>query len=111
MTKYLDIIVEKLEEIFGKTDQMTFTGDRLNVDTEGGIPEAIYGNSVTLPGTLPDQSVTKGATIKAKDTNVATVVINGFDLEPGESIPIDIDNLNKILVTGNAGDVVYYLGS
>lgn len=111
MVKYLDIIVEKITALVGKTDQMEFTPSGLKVDGEFTRPEDIYGNAITLPGTLPDQDVDDGVTIKAKDTNVADVDVNGFALASGESIPLSIDNLSKVLVTGNAGDIVYYLGS
>lgn len=74
-------------------------------------PSSLYGNLVTLPGTLPSQAVRKGATIKAHKDNVGEIMVNGMSLEAGESIPINIDNLSKILITGTAGDKAYYLGS
>lgn len=109
MVRYLDIIVEELQKISIVNAGFTFDGDELLV--EEPAPSSIYGNQIALPGTLPDQAVKRGSTIKAKDTNVAVVDVNGFKLEAGESVPVEIDNLNKIFVTGNAGDIVYYLGS
>jgi hypothetical protein len=74
-------------------------------------PEAIFSNVMTLPDVLPDQDLVDGVIIKANKNNVDSIFVNGFELEPGESVPIAIDNLNKVLVTGTAGEFFSYIGS
>lgn len=102
MVEYLDIIVDSIQQIVQGT---------ISIIANITAPSAVYDNSVTLPGVLPDQVVKRGAVIKADENNVADVLVGTFPLAPGESLPIEIDNLNKILTTGTGGDVVYYYGS
>jgi len=102
MVAYLDRIVAAVEQIVQGTWSII-----ANIIP----PSQVYDDSVTLPGVLPDQVVKRGAVVKADENNVANVLVGTFPLAPGESLPIEIDNLNKILVTGTAGDIVYYYGS
>lgn len=111
MTNYFKAFLEEMKKLSGPLDKMTFTGGALNVDTEGGLPSDIYGDALVLPDVLPDQELLKGVTIKADEDNTDPVMVNGFLLGPGESVPIEIGNLNEVVVVGTATDVIYYLGS
>ena len=100
--RYLDRIVTAIESIVQGT---------ISIIANIVPPSTTYDGEVILPGTLPDQVVKRGLTLKASEDNVADVLIGSFPLAPGESLPIDIDNLSKVLVTGDAADKVFYYGS
>jgi hypothetical protein len=102
MVRYLDRIVEGIETIVNGT---------VSIVANLIAPSAVYDGEVILPGVLPSQALKKGLTLKAAEGNVSDVLVGDFPLAPGESLPIDIDNSNKVLVTGNAGDKVYHYGS
>lgn len=68
---------------------------------------------------LPDNALVSGAVLKAPRTNVAGVWIggdntvavnNGFELTPGEMIPVAAINLNKFWIIGNAADLLQWIG-
>ena len=114
MTNYFKTWTEILQTLKGISDQITFTGGSLNVDTEGGLPSDIYGDAFVLTGgtdTLPDQAIMKGVVIKADDENTNPVLVNGFLLAQGESVPVETDNLQNVVLVGTLNDIVYYLGS
>ena len=100
--RYWDRLIEGIEHVVQNTISMV---------AHLIPPSAVYDGEVTLPGTLPDQSLWRGLTLKASEDNVTDVLVGAFPLAPGESMPIEIDNLNKVLVTGTALDKVYYYGS
>jgi len=58
----------------------------------------------------------KSVTIENPSTNAVVYVGNdavtaadGYRLQPGATVSLDIDDLNKVYVTGTAGNVVSYL--
>lgn len=110
-----DVEIGAVEIKDGTTDQRAVVTAEGKLKTETDVvidpPSSIYGNSITLPGVLPNQIVEKGVTIKADEDNADDISVNGFALAAGESIPVECDNLNLVLITGTAGDVAYYLGS
>ncbi|MCJ7560482.1 hypothetical protein MUO79_07670 [Candidatus Bathyarchaeota archaeon] len=85
-------------------------------------PTAVLNGQVTLTGTpARDQLAAvatpiKSVTIENPATNAvvyvgnnAVVVANGYRLQPGATVSLDIDDLNKVNVTGTAGNVVSYI--
>ena len=102
MVRYMDRIVEAIETIVQGT---------INIIANIIPPSSSYDGEVVLPNTLPDQVLKRGLTLKAAEGNVSDILVGTFPLAPGESLPIEIDNLNKVLVTGTALDKVYYYGS
>ena len=74
---------------------------------------AVIGNSVNLKvGVHLKAPVTNTQTIYIGSTTLVTAGTSGFPLEPGESLFIEIDNLNKIYAKSNAtGQKVAFLAS
>lgn len=84
-----------------------------------------YGRqTVAVTGTavqLPSQALTgaAGAVVQALAANAGTVVIgdsavttaNGMQLQAGQATGVNIDNLNRLYVNGNAGDGVCWIGT
>ena len=85
-------------------------------------PSAVVDNplvTIVLPrvpltaGSTPCKSVT----IENPSTNAVVYVANqnvavggpGYRLWPGATVSLDIDDLNKVYVTGTAGNVVSYI--
>jgi len=90
---------------------------------ETTIPSTVRHGRVVVPSAVIDLSsgVIRSVVVKANTSNVGIIYmggdssisggVTGLELEAGESIPIDIDNLNKVkLYASNSGDVVTYLG-
>jgi len=95
------------------------SGEVVDIATPTTIPTAgIFVVTAASGGaTLPPQAVIS-VTIKAMSENSGNIHIagtalqsgEGFVLEPGEAVNIDIDNLNKIYVLAEvSGDRVTYL--
>lgn len=102
----------KLRVVYGSPTKMV--NGSISVAT--APPTAIYGGSVTMPVTptivvLPPQALLDGVVVKADENNANPLSVNGFSLSPGESVPIAIDNLNRVRVSGGNPDVLWYLGS
>ena len=64
----------------------------------------------------PNPTLIKSVTIENPSTNAVVYVGNngvtagnGFRLWPGGSVSMDIDDLNKVYVTGTVGNVVSYI--
>lgn len=83
-------------------------------------PTAVLNGQVTIAAPrVPLVAVAtaiKSVTIESPSTNDrvyvgnATVVAgNGYCLQPGATVSMDIDDLNKVYVTGTVGNVVSYL--
>jgi len=59
----------------------------------------------------------RAVSIAASSTNVSAIgvgpvgvaVSSGYPLEPGESVTLDIDNMNKVQVAGTQNDLVSWL--
>ena len=102
MVRYWDRLVSGIEQIVQNTVSMF---------AEIIPPSAVYDGEIVLPNTLPSQALKRGLTLKASENNVSDVLVGTFPLAPGESLPIEIDNLSKVLVTGDPLDKVYYYGS
>lgn len=100
---------------------------RLATGSGGGpspaLPIAILPNppvSVTaVAAALPDKSLVNGAILKAPAANAGSVwvggdatvaVNNGYELEPGEFVPVAAINLNKFFIIGTLGDVLQWIG-
>ena len=86
------------------------------------VPTAVLNGQVTLTGTPARDPLAavatpiKSVTIENPITNAvvyvgnnAVVVTNGYRLQPGATVSLDIDDLNKVYVTGTAGNVVSYI--
>lgn len=87
------------------------------------VPSTIYNGkkTVTTAGTaeaLADSTPVKSVVIKALYSNTGKVYVgdssvsssNGFELEAGDAIAIEIDNLNKIYIDAdNSGEGVSYI--
>jgi hypothetical protein len=68
--------------------------------------------SVPLAASTPIKSVT----IENPSTNAvvyvgndAVTAANGYRLQPGATVSLDIDDLNKVYVTGTVGQIVSYI--
>ena len=72
----------------------------------------IAAPSVPLAASTPIKSVT----IENPSTNAvvyvgndAVTAANGYRLQPGATVSLDIDDLNKVYVTGTVGQIVSYI--
>jgi hypothetical protein len=100
---------------------------RLTTGSSGGpspaLPTSIPPNPpVAVTATaeaLPDIPLVSGAVLKGPSTNVDSIWIggddtvdvdNGYELEPGEFIPVAATNLSKFFIIGTAGDVLQWIG-
>jgi hypothetical protein len=82
------------------------------LNTVASPPTSIVSGTLTLPGTVQSNVLKRGLTLKADKSNAGDITLNsGMSLEAGESIPIEIDNSNKVTATGTVGDKLYYYGS
>jgi hypothetical protein len=83
-------------------------------------PTAVLNGQVTIAAPrVPLSAVAvpiKSVTIENVSTNAvvwvgnATVLAgNGYGLRPGATVSLDIDDLNKVYVTGTVGNVVTYI--
>ena len=83
-------------------------------------PTAVLSGQVTIAApSVPLAAVAtqiKSVTIENISTNdvvyvgnVTVVAGDGYRLQPGATVSMDIDDLNKVNVTGTAGNVVSYL--
>ena len=84
------------------------------------VPTQVLNGQVTIAAPrVPLAAVAtliKSVTIENPSTNAvvyvgnATVVAgNGYRLQPGATVSMDIDDLNKVYVTGTVGNVVSYI--
>ncbi len=78
-------------------------------------PVAVTATAAALPANV----LVSGAVLKAPSANIASVWIggdnsvavnNGFELEPGEMIPVAAINLDKFWIIGNAADFLQWIG-
>jgi len=92
----------------------------------GSLPDTIYNGHVTVTTagsavSISSSSITlkKGITIKANTNNTGNIFVgnssvdntNGIEIEPGESIDISIDDLNKVYIdANNNNDGISYIG-
>lgn len=87
------------------------------------LPSSIPSNTpIGIIGSaqqLPSNALVSGVVIKAKTTNVASIWVgrdntvainNGYELEPGESLPLSGTNLDLFWVIGTAADVLHWIG-
>lgn len=85
-------------------------------------PTTVISGQVTLTGTPAINPLAalstpcKSVTVESVNTNTvvyvgnaAVTTLNGYNLQPGATASLDIDDLNKVNVTGTAGNVVSYL--
>ncbi len=112
------------------------SGDELGtatnpLETSGSIgtitlPSAIYNGkkTVSTPGTAEiiasSQTLVAGVTVKALIGNTGRVYVgnsgvdssNGFELDPGQTIFVEIDNINKVYVdVATASDGVTWIAT
>ena len=124
-------LVSNLVSIKTNTSVLNTINDKLNTGviqskiTETVRPVRLSSGRKTLTTTATATATTPlkvGVHLKAPITNTATVFIgdstlatapaNGFPLEPGESIFIEIDNLNKIFSrSSTTGQSITYIAS
>ena len=124
-------LVSNLVSIKTNTSVLNTINDKLNTGviqskiTETVRPVRLSSGKKTLTTTATATATTPlkvGVHLKAPITNTATVFIgdstlatapaNGFPLEPGESIFIEIDNLNKIFSrSSTTGQSITYIAS
>lgn len=67
---------------------------------------------VPLAGATPIKSVTienPSTSAVVYVGNNAVTAANGYRLQPGATVSMDIDDLNKVNVTGTVGNVVSYI--
>lgn len=91
------------------------------LETSLASPSTVYNGQVTLTGTpavnaLAAATTIKSVTIENVSTNAVVYVgnatvttANGYRLQPGATVSMDIDNLSKVYVTGTAGNIVSYI--
>jgi len=80
-------------------------------------PTAVLEGTVTLAVAaaplIVANTLCKSVTIENVSTNAVVNVGNAttqrYQLRPGASVSLDIDNLNKIYVSGTAGNIVTYV--
>jgi len=89
-----------------------------------GLPTTLPANpSYALTGgaaeQLPAQDFVAGVVLKNRNSNSNSIWIggdnsvapnNGFELQPGESVPIPVANLDLIWVYGTASEVLDWIG-
>ncbi|RLI55261.1 MAG: hypothetical protein DRP09_10630 [Candidatus Thorarchaeota archaeon] len=134
-TKQMKVLnPDNLEEVvqIGLTDtgMTTASGEKifsLMTGGAGGATPALPSSIPTNPpititataATLPDKPLVNGAVLRAPSGNVGSIwlggdnsvgVGNGYELPPGENVPIAATNLNKFWVIGTAGDKLQWLG-
>jgi len=87
-----------------------------NLSTLLTTPTAVLEGTVTLAVAAAPLAVNtpcKSVTIENVSTNAVVNVGNAanqrYQLRPGASISLDIDNLNKVYVSGTAGNIVTYI--
>lgn len=85
-------------------------------------PTAVLNGRVTLTGTPARDPLVavatpiKSVTVESINTNavvyvgnVTVTIANGYRLQPGATVSMDIDDLNKVNVIGTAGNTVSYI--
>jgi len=83
-------------------------------------PTTVYNGQVTIAAPrVPLAAVAtpiKSVTIENPASNAvvyvgndAVTAANGYRLQPGATVSLDIDDLNKVYVTGTVGNVVSYI--
>jgi len=88
-----------------------------NLSTLLTTPTAVLEGTVTLAvaaapliaASTPCKSVTIESVSTNAVANVGNAVNQRYALQPGASVSLDIDNLNKIYVRGTAGNIVTYI--
>lgn len=87
-----------------------------NIATLLATPTAILEGNVTLAAIATPLAVStpcKSVTIENPSTNAVVNVGNAtnqrYQLRPGATISMDIDDLNKVYVSGTVGNVVTYI--
>lgn len=104
---------------------VTVANDQSAMPVNVSLPTTIYNNvvNVTNAGTrvqFPNQAILSMVTIKAKIGNAGTIYVgnstvaasNGYQLSPGDSIPVEVANLNLIYIdAANNGDGVSWVAS
>jgi len=91
-----------------------------NLTTLLATPSTVLNGQVTIAAPrVPLAAVAtpiKSVTIENVSTNAvvwvgdaAVLAGNGYGLRPGATVSMDIDDLNKVYVTGTVGNVVSYI--
>jgi hypothetical protein len=94
----------------------------LTGETPGPIALIAVSVAVAVNNTaqqLSSKVCTSVVTLKAPDGNSETLYLGNssavnsgaYPLDPGESIPVEINNLSKIWIYGKAGDTLKVFGS
>ena len=87
------------------------------------MPSTILPNApiavTAVAAALPANPLVNGAVLRAPNSNVASIWIggdgtvavnNGYELPPGESLPVVATDLSKFFIIGNALDKLHWIG-
>lgn len=88
--------------------------------TQEATPTGIVEGQVTLTGAAQQfpTDACKSITIENPNTNAVVVIghdnavtlLNGYRLQPGATVSLDIDNANRVWVIGTAPQIISYIG-
>ena len=87
------------------------------IDTQLQTPTVVLEGNVTLAAAAAPLAANptpcKSVTIESPDTNAVVNVGNAatqrYQLQPGATVSLDIDDLNKVYVAGTPGNIVSYI--
>ncbi|OYD16937.1 hypothetical protein CH330_01325 [candidate division WOR-3 bacterium JGI_Cruoil_03_51_56] len=111
---------DNLRQVFGGEEDVSSENPLPVNVVEGGIPTEVLEGQVTLTGAaqqLPNETC-KSVTLENPTTNAVVcmghdntvTLLNGYRLQPGATVSMDIDNVNKIWVIGTATEIISYVG-
>jgi hypothetical protein len=102
----------------GNADPLTILATiNANLTTLLTTPDAVLEGTVTLAAAaaplIVASTLCKSVTIENVSTNdvvnVGNAATQRYALQPGATVSMDIDNLNKVYVSGTAGNIVTYI--
>ena len=115
-------VKQALQQVFGGENDLSQSNPLPVNIVAGGVPTptAVLEGQVTLTGAaqqLPNEPCLS-VTIENPITNAvvcvghddAVTLLNGYRLQPGATVSMDIDNVNKIWVIGTATEIISYVG-
>jgi len=115
-------VKQALQQVFGGENDLSEDNPLPINIVAGGVPTptAVLEGQVTLTGAAqqlpndPCKSVTlenpiTNAVVSLGHNNTVTL-LNGYRLQPGATVSMDIDNVNKIWVIGTAAQIISYVG-
>ena len=118
--------IEALQKVVEPIGQKNIAGSQVNPATEDSLKtQADFSHNQTTVGTTAVQLTAtstpckKGVLAKALSTNGDKVYVGksgvttgtGYELTAGETVAIEVDNVNKVYaIAGAAGQVVCWIG-